>query len=316
MDSTAEIAKVPERTPVTYDIGASDESAAPRPIGRNHWKRLSPDEFVAYPKYEPLSYYQESTLIRRAQQGDLAARNEVWERNARLVLSVANQFSIPLDLMPDAIQEGMLGILRAIEKFDVDRCNTFSTHAWIWIRQRIHRFLSTHRHAIPVPAHLWSDYSRFRRDLTRCPGPREWTHCLELWNRREPRRIHTLLRIHRLISAMRLAEVKLPIPIHCPADSVAQEIDHEYVRREVRSRLNDRDYRVISLRYGLDGTSGATLEEIGTQMGVTRERVRQIQTRAEKRLARQLKSLNGLPGSPTMSPGEIDHKDKTSGSEG
>ena len=106
----------------------------------NHWRKRNPDEFVSYPKLNPLPYLKESRLIQLAQQGDIKARNEVWMHYARLVLSVVNRFSIPDRLLADAIQEGSLGIKRAIEKFEIERFHSFSTYAWRWIYQYIQRF--------------------------------------------------------------------------------------------------------------------------------------------------------------------------------
>lgn len=255
---------------------------------RNHWAHVDPGEMTLLPKYKPLPYLREARLIQAAQNGDVAARNEVWIRNARMVLSVANQFHIPSSLLPDAIQEGNVGLCRAIEKFDVERLNAFSTYAWAWIWQRIQRFLTRQGFSIPIPAHLFSRYLKHRRLMNGRALDREDDPDEALDSR--------LVRIHALVSAESLS--LLPKSAHPPGgtfDRDRQEAIASIVKNALKA-LTPRQRLVVVRRYGLLGGRPRTLDQVGREMGVTKERVRQIQKVAEGRLAIRLRTYGRLLG--------------------
>lgn len=276
----------------------------PRRKRRNYWARLNAADFVSYPKYKPLSYLAEMRLIRLAQQGDLAARNQVWVRNVRLAFSVVNQYSVPTHLLADAIQEGLVGLHRAIEKFDITRYFAFSTYAWYWISQRVRRFLKFNRYSVPIPAHLHSDYHTFRQQISNCNGPREREEMLERWKENQPSSPEMLMRLHALAT---------PIPLHqlprteYPATTLDLASLHDNLSgavQQVLSVLNERQQQVIIWRYGLMGHAPMTLEEIGAVMGITRERVRQIQAAAERNAYNRLAALRALFSDSTCAPNQ------------
>src|SRR5689334_9946041 len=120
----------------TYDQSLRDSERATRPTWmksrsrRNYWATFDPSEFAAFPKLEPLPYLKECRFIERAQTGDVEARNIVWTHHLRLVYSVANQFNFHENDLPDALQEGAIGLSRAVARFEIHRYAAFSTYAW------------------------------------------------------------------------------------------------------------------------------------------------------------------------------------------
>lgn len=273
------------------DTVVSDERKPWSPTderGRNYWRRFRPEDFVTYPRTTAVSYYEEMTLIRRAQQGDLAARNEVWQRNLRLVFSVVNRFYVPRDLMPDAIQEGAIGIQRAIARFDLERYGAFSTYAWPWIWQRIQRFL--HYRAFParIPAHLYGHYLRFRHEMLRAASVEESFDVLERWRASHSRILPRLIGIHRISTATGLHLIPsddLPFVEDYRFD---EPLERESLVAAIASTLSERQRHIVMRRFALDGRPESTLEELGAELGITRERVRQIEFHAIARLRRKL----------------------------
>lgn len=255
---------------------------------RNYWATTNPSDCGNYPRYEPLPYLKEARLIERAQNGDTKARNEIWIRHCRLVLSVANEFYIPKPLLADAIQEGTTGLARAIEKYEVERYNAFSTYAWHWIRQAIQRFLQKEIFNINIPAHLYIPYMTFRQQLRECVTPLEQSFCLSRWQKAEPRQYLNLIRIHNVITALDIDTVTSSA--HPTTEMVIPEDEWDLAELpQLMARvLTERQYQIICLRYGLEGNAIQTLAEIGKTLNITRERVRQIQRQAEEMLQNHL----------------------------
>jgi RNA polymerase sigma factor (sigma-70 family) len=265
-------------------------------LGRrsNHWATRNPDDFVRYPRLEPLSYLIESKLIERAKAGDIEARNDVWMHYARLTLSVVNHFRIPDHLLPDAIQEGCIGLTRAIQKFEIERFNSFSTYAWRWIYQYVQRFLVDNVLPLRLPSYLFPEYMRFRRELRECKAPGDENALMARWHRKNPRLYARIIRVHSVIHM---------VPSHLlerrqhPCSHDEEFVEHpnwDSVCREALQTLHERERSILQKRYGLYGGKPMNLREIGDEMHLTRERIRQIQDKAEKKLRRRCDRIRML----------------------
>jgi RNA polymerase nonessential primary-like sigma factor len=257
----------------------------------NHWATRNPDDYASYPRLEPLGYLVEARLFQHAQAGDIEARNTIWIHYARLTLSVVNRFRVPDDLLADAVQEGNLGFVRAIQKFDLSQLNSFSTYAWQWIYQHIQRFVECRALPFPIPAHLFSHYFRFRRELRLCHESGDEAKLHVRWTMDEPGRLRRLIRIHALVSAIAIYDVEPnDHPLSIDREPNDAPSPHELCQ-ELLATLKQRDRRVLERRYGLNGLACESLREIGDDLKLTKERVRQIQRVAERRLRVSFRKL-------------------------
>ena len=243
-----------------------------------------------------LTYEEEKKLALRIKNGDQKAVDTLVEHNLRLVVSIAKHYTgCGLSLL-DLIQEGNVGLIEAAKKYDVDKGFRFSTYATWWVRQKIGRALSDQSRSIRVPAHIAELVSKIKKimgtmtqELGRTPTEEEIAKKLNV----EVDKVKVALDMSQAISSLdvpvgedeetTIGDLQADPSVKNLMANLIDEANRQIIET-VFATLNEREANVLRLRFGMNVNHAYTLEEVGNELGITRERVRQIETRALRKM--------------------------------
>lgn len=254
-----------------------------------------------------LSARDEQELAIRIGEGDTAARDRMVRANLRLVVNIARGYTGKGLGLQDLIEEGNLGLLRAVEGFDPAIGTRFSTYASYWIKQSIKRALINTGKTIRIPAYMVELLSKWRRasarlseELGRTPTPEEVARILGLAKKKLPI-IKKAIRIYnatpqtdQVEAGWTLGEMVPDERLRAPDETLVEHDNLTHVMKMLHT-MDPREATVLRLRFGLDDNEPRTLKEIGESLGLTRERVRQIETEALGKLAASLEDPRDIP---------------------
>jgi len=242
-----------------------------------------------------LTQEEEMELSRRIKEGDTEAAKRLAEANLRLVVSIAKRYAGRGMLLPDLIQEGNLGLMKAVEKFDCEKGNRFSTYATWWIRQAITRAIADQGRTIRIPVHMVETVNRIRKasrslaqSLGREPTKAELAEEVKLPEEQVAEILQMMMEPVSLEAPVgdedaQLGDFMPDLLLPSPSEEAAFRMMQSQLL-EALSTLTERERKVLELRFGLYGGEIHTLEEVGEEFQVTRERIRQIEAKALKKL--------------------------------
>ncbi len=303
--STQKVVVTTKDEPADDDIWATseeDEEALVAAQDTSYLDDISDDSVRLYlreiGKIPLLTAEEELALANKVVDGDKKAKDQMAEANMRLVVSIAKRYSgRGLDFL-DLIQEGNTGLLRAVEKFDPSKGFKFSTYATWWIRQAITRAIADQARVIRIPVHMVETINKLLRtqrrmtqELNREPTIEELAKEMEM----EPEKIEYVMKIKQdvnsLDAAVRddeedsvLGDFIEDEDTKSPDDAATEQLLKEQVQGILESALSERELKIVKMRFGLEDGKNHTLEEVGHEFAVTRERIRQIEAKALAKL--------------------------------
>ena len=302
-DASIDVIGAAEPTPADFtDEWATETTEEEAPIDTGtYFDDIADDSVRLYlreiGKIPLLSAEEELALARRVVKGDKDAKDKMAEANMRLVVSIAKRYvGRGLDLL-DLIQEGNTGLLRAVEKFDPDKGFKFSTYATWWIRQAITRAIADQARTIRIPVHMVETINKLLRtqrrltqELNREPTNDEIAKAMEI----DVDKVEHIMKIKQDISSLDasvhedeedsvLGDFIEDEETISPEESATNQLLKEHVK-EMLNGLTEREQKIIRLRFGLEDGKNYTLEEVGQEFSVTRERIRQIEAKALAKL--------------------------------
>ena len=291
----------PEAKDIVSDAWAAEEEEPEVVPNTSYLDDISDDSVRLYlreiGKIPLLTAEEELALAKKVVSGDKRAKDAMAEANMRLVVSIAKRYvGRGLDLL-DLIQEGNTGLLRAVEKFDPERGFKFSTYATWWIRQAITRAIADQARTIRIPVHMVETINKLLRtqrrltqELNREPTNEEIAVALEI----DVDKVEHIMKIKQDISSLDasvrddeedsvLGDFIEDEDTKTPTESASEQLLKEQVK-QILSTLTEREQKILRLRFGLDDGKSHTLEEVGQEFSVTRERIRQIEAKALAKL--------------------------------